>query len=339
MERNWSELELIELLASQAQPFADDGLIKGIGDDCAVFANRDKDKEWLATTDILVEKIHFDLDWHSPYLLGRKAVAVNVSDIAAMGGTPVYALISIAIPDHVDRNFIAELTKGITTILAEHRCSMIGGDTTRGPVLTMNIVILGACSAGKAVLRDGAKPGDLVYVSGNLGSAAAGLEISRHRSLFTDLSDVELEPLIEKHLNPDPRVQLGQMLGEKCLVTAMQDLSDGLATDLAHICRKSNVGAEVGAERLPGHPLLESICTTLRLDPIVLKISGGDDYELLFTVRPDNVDALLMQVEKTGVKNIHQIGTVVPGSGVTLVGNGRPEDISFKGYQHGAHHD
>jgi len=338
MRTNWSELALIEMLAEKARAGSKDGLIKGIGDDCAVFSNRDG-RHWLVTTDMLVDTVHFDLDWHPPHLLGRKAVAVNLSDIAAMGGTPHHALVSIAIPDHTDQDFLQGLVAGSAEILAEHNCSMIGGDTTRGPVLTLNIVILGSCAAGQAVLRSGAVPGDLIYVSGALGSAAAGLEISSQRHRLKDISENELNPLIEKHLNPVPRVRLGQLLAEHALVSAMQDLSDGLATDLAHICRESTVGAEIQADLLPEQPLLESVCRMLDLDPTTVKVSGGDDYELLFTVRPDKQEALLLSLQDAGLKNVQCIGKIVAGSGVTLVEDGARKDISFSGYQHGAHID
>ncbi len=338
MKKSWSELALIEMLAERAQSVPADGLIKGIGDDCAVFANRD-DREWLATTDILVEKIHFDLDWHPPHLLGRKAVAVNISDIAAMGGTPHYALVSMAIPAYLEQGFLAELADGSAEILAEYNCTMIGGDTSRGPVLTLNIVLLGSCAAGQAVLRSGAKPGDHIFVSGALGSAAAGLEISKRGTHLSNFSESDLRPFVEKHLNPVPRVRLGQLLGETSQVTAMQDLSDGLATDLAHICLKSDVGAEIQADLLPGHRLLESICKPLNLDSSALKVSGGDDYELLFTVKPDKGDALRQQIAEAGLKKVYRIGKIVSGSGVTLAENGTLTDISFQGYQHRAARD
>lgn len=338
MRKYWSELALIEMLAEKARAGANDGLIAGIGDDCAVFSNR-AGRHWLATTDMLVDTVHFDLGWHPPRLLGRKAVAVSLSDIAAMGGTPHHALVSIAIPDHTDQRFLKDLAAGSAEILAEHNCSMIGGDTTRGPALTLNSVILGSCAAGQAVLRSGAAPGDLIYVSGALGSAAAGLEISRQRQRLKDFSENELSPLVEKHLNPAPRVRLGQLLAEHCLVSAMQDLSDGLATDLAHICRKSAVGAEIQADLLPEHPLLEPVCRMLELDPTAVKVSGGDDYELLFTVRPDKQEALLLHLQDAGLKNVQRIGEIVAGSGVTLIEDDARTDISFTGYQHGAHID
>jgi thiamine-monophosphate kinase len=335
MKKCWSELALIEMLAERVASISADGLIKGIGDDCAVFANRDN-RQWLATTDILVDKVHFDLDWHPPHLLGRKAIAVNISDIAAMGGTPHYALVSMVIPENLEHGFLAELADGSAEILAEHNCAMIGGDTSRGPVLTLNIVLLGSCAAGRAVLRSGATPGDHVFVSGSLGSAAAGLEISRRRSALSEFSERELQPFVEKHLNPVPQVRLGQLLGETAGVSAMQDLSDGLATDLAHICLNSNVGAEIQADLLPGNRLIESICKQLNLDPIALKVSGGDDYELIFTVKPDKSDALMNQIAETGEEKVYRIGKIVTGSGVKLVKNGALSDISFQGYQHGA---
>lgn len=332
-QKNWSELGLIKLLAGQSGADSADGVIRGIGDDCAVFRNR-KGRNWLVTTDILFEGVHFDLSWHPPHLLGRKALAVNLSDIAAMGGTPHYALISIGVSDQIDNDFLSGFSAGASEILNEFDCSLIGGDTSRGPALTINVVILGSSAENSEILRSGSVPGENIYVSGPLGSAAAGLEICRQGLVPDTLTENDARLLVAKHLNPKPRVDLGRFLAATGLVSAMQDLSDGLATDLAHICRQSGVGAEVAAELLPGDDRLEAVCRHLKLEPTVLQTTGGDDYELLFTVKPGKDEKLLALLEKAGTGKIHRIGQTLKGAGVVLTDGASSTDISFQGYQH-----
>ena len=175
MKTKWSELDLIALFAEKTGSAESDGLLKGIGDDCAIFTGTDEGSPWLVTTDILVEDIHFSRSWHPPHLLGRKSIAVNLSDIAAMGGQPRFALISIALPDDIDRDWVVAWSEGAQEILGEYDCVLIGGDTARGPQLVVNVVILGVAQQGKALERNRAAGGENIYVSGPLGSAAAGL--------------------------------------------------------------------------------------------------------------------------------------------------------------------
>ena len=332
-QKRWTELGLIKLLAEKSGAISAEGVITGIGDDCAVFENR-CGRNWLATTDILIEGVHFDLSWHPPHLLGRKAVAVNLSDIAAMGGTPHHALISIGVSDQLDHAFLGRLSAGAAEILNEFDCSLIGGDTARSPALTINVVILGSIAEECAILRSGSVPGENIYVSGPLGSAAVGLEICRKGLPPGSLVEKDVLPLVEKHLNPEPRVGLGRLLGASKLVSAMQDISDGLATDLAHICGQSGVGAEIAAELLPGHDLLEPVCRLLGLEPAALQTTGGDDYELLFTVKRGKDRELQTLLDGAGFGKIHRIGQTREGSGVSLTDGRGSTDISFLGYQH-----
>ena len=332
-QKQWSELGLIKLLAEKCSGDSAEGVIKGIGDDCAVFKNR-CGRNWLATTDILIEGVHFDLSWHPPYLLGRKAVAVNLSDIAAMGGTPHHALISIGVSDQVDNEFLSRLSGGTADILNSFGCSLIGGDTARAPALTINVVILGSIAEDCAILRSGSVPGENIYVSGPLGSAAVGLEICRRGLPPGPFSENNVHSLVDKHLNPEPRVELGRFLGASKLVSAMQDISDGLATDLAHICRQSGVGAEISADLLPGHELLEPVCRVLKLESAAVQTTGGDDYELLFTVKRGKDEEVQDLLDSGGFGKIHRIGRTIEGTGVNLVDGRGSTDISFLGYQH-----
>lgn len=333
MQNEWSELELIDLFAEKAGSIDKSAVLKGIGDDCAIFRGIDEGC-WLITTDILVEDTHFSRAWHPPHLLGRKSIAVNLSDIAAMGGKPRFALMSIALSDDLDKEWIDKWSEGVQEILSEHKCALIGGDTARGSQLVINIVILGVAPDDQIVLRNAAAPGENIYVSGPLGSAAAGLEICRQPALFKNFEKQALQPLLDSHLNPEARVELGVLLGSSGLVGAMQDLSDGIATDLAHICDQSKVGAEIYGERLPGEDILEQVCLELQMDATYLKISGGEDYELLFTVRQGKDEELLNFLGDHGIKDIHRVGRIVKGKGVRLLTEHAPVDVAFQGYQH-----
>ena len=333
MTADWSELDLIALFAGKNGAADTPGLVEGIGDDCAIFTGEDG-RHWLVTTDMLVEDVHFDRSWHPAHLLGRKSMAVNLSDIAAMGGTPLYALTSIAIPEQIDRVWLEQWSDGAAEILKQFGCRLIGGDTVRGPVLTINIVLLGSAARESAILRSSAREGENIYVSGNLGSAGAGLEICRQPELFSSFTDDELQPFRENHLNPTPRVELGQVLAASGMVGAMQDISDGLASDLAHICSRSHIGAEVQADLLSAERTLAGVCRCLKRPAVELQLSGGEDYELLFTVRQGRDEELLSLVQERNREVVHRVGSTVPGSTVLLRSADGVSDIAFQGYQH-----
>ena len=195
MQPNWSELDMISLFSGRIGATDTPGLIEGIGDDCAIFSSSST-HNWLVTTDMLVEGVHFDRSWHPPDLLGRKSIAVNLSDIAAMGGTPLYVLASVALPPQIDKDWMDQWSMGAAGIMKEFGCTLIGGDTVRGPVLTINIVILGRATREGTILRRTAGINENIYVSGSLGFAAAGLEICRHPAPFDSFAKDELEPFI-----------------------------------------------------------------------------------------------------------------------------------------------
>jgi len=333
MQEEWSELDLIRLFSGRTGAPDAKGLIKGIGDDCAIF-DTPEDRSWLATTDILVENIHFDRSWHPPHLLGRKSIAVNLSDIAAMGGTPHYALVSIAVSDQLDKDWIEKWSAGAAEILQEYGCTIIGGDTVKGPALTINIVILGSGAKDRIIRRSTAAEGENIYVSGELGSAAAGLEICRAPVLFQSTAEDALQPLINKHLNPTPRVLLGQVLAASKMVGAMQDISDGIATDLAHICSQSGVGAELDADLLPGAEILGRVSQIINKEPVDLKISGGEDYELVFTVKKGRDEDLLRLLRENCGEQVYRVGRTVKGCDVRLISGEDAVNIGFKGFQH-----
>ena len=325
-------IECFRSMGSQGRP----DLLCGIGDDCAVIA-KNPQRSWLVTMDTLVETVHFDLSWHPPEKLGRKAVAVNVSDIAAMGGEPVFAFLSLGLPQGFDPSWVKGFAQGVNEACGEFGCLLAGGDTvrSRGGVL-VTLTVIGEMPADQILYRSGAQSGDAVWVSGTLGTAAAGLEICR-RGLVGDIGAF-LSP-VEAHLNPQARVGLGRLLAESGLVHAMMDLSDGLATDLAHLCQQSNVGAVIHSAQLPSLPALHEAARLLGVDPLDLMIKGGEDYELLFTAAADSAREIEAIAEKAGVQ-VTQVGKVVDPQGVRLVLppspiRGEKEiDISFAGFDH-----
>ena len=331
-DRSWTELDVIQLFAEYRQP-ENRSLATGIGDDCAVFRPSGK-REYLVTADMLVEQVHFDMSFHPPYFLGRKSLAVNLSDIAAMGGKPEFALLSLAIPDKIDSPWLNEFSEGVNSILQEHDCALIGGDTVGAGSLTIGVTLIGSVSRNEAVMRTGAAPGDSVYVSGPLGSAAVGLAMCQNQGLFGPMDRLVDNPFVQQHLNPSPEINCGRILAASKMVTSMQDLSDGLATDLAHICRASNVGSIVQADLLPGLPGIDSACRKLKASVEELQVSGGEDYRLVFTVAKGQDNTFADYISRSRGQELFRIGRIVESPGVCLVSGETERDISFLGYTH-----
>jgi thiamine-monophosphate kinase len=329
-----NELQIIEYITGQTGP-ADAQLIKGIGDDCAVI-KKDGTRVWLLTMDTLIESVHFNSSFHPPEKLGRKAVSVNVSDVGAMGGKPVFVLFSAGLPHGFDEAWFKAFIRGLTDACREYSCFIIGGDTVASPGgLTFTLTVIGEAEAEQVVYRSGARPGDTVWVSGELGLAAAGLELLS-AGLAPD--NKAFDPFREKHLNPQARVVLGRQLAASGLVHAMMDLSDGLATDLAHLCKQSGVGARLIAQDLPGVETLAGASELTGSDPLRWVISGGEDYELLFTADPGDRDQLVRIAEQCG-QSIFSVGTIGSGGGVTLIQNrvdGTSSElaIAYQGFDH-----
>ncbi|HEV2468185.1 MAG TPA: thiamine-phosphate kinase [Candidatus Sulfotelmatobacter sp.] len=247
----------------------------GIGDDCAVLRPR-AGHDLLVTTDFTLEGIHFRREWHSPESVGHRCVARGLSDIAAMGGEPVAVFLSLALPRELPPSWVQQFLRGLTRLAEKHGASLAGGDTAESPnAVLADIITLGSVPKGKAVLRSGARAGDRIYTSGQLGgSAAAVTEMQRHPKR-------KLNPAsYPRHFFPEPRIEIGRVLREKELVSAMIDTSDGLSTDLAHICEESGVGAEIIEGTIPR----AQVGKPARDVGIDLALHGGEDYELLFTV-------------------------------------------------------
>ena len=288
----------------------------GIGDDCAVL-RVPRGHEVLVTTDFSLEDVHFRREWHPADSVGHRCLARGLSDIAAMGGVPRAAFLSLALPPELPQKWVDQFVGGLLKLAKRYSVPLAGGDTAQSPGgILADIVVLGSAPAGKAVLRSGAKPGDLLYVTGTLGSASAALNLLRDGE--------KLRPKAHpKHFYPEPRIALGQFLREKKLASAMIDISDGLSTDLGHICDESRTGAVVYAEALP-------MADGLGDDGLQLALHGGEEYELLFTARPNG----RIPKQIAGVP-VTQIGEIVRGSQVKLAkADGRTEILRPAGWEH-----
>lgn len=291
--------------------------LEKVGDDCAVLP-MSADRDLLITADMLVEDVDFRLAWAKPTDLGRKALAVSLSDIAAMGGRPRWAMLSLAIPDAIrDGNFFDEFYRGWHDVATRFGVELVGGDISSiEGKFVVDSIIGGDCEKGKAVLRSTAKAGDLIYVSGSLGGSAAGLELLESGN--TD--DIHL---VQRHLRPEPRLDLSQKLGELGM-TAMIDISDGLSSDLAHICSASRTGARLHSELIPIDTKITGFDKAKRLD---LALNGGEDFELLFTVDPAKA-SLLAEIDVT------LIGEMTEGGDMILISDDGEETLVAGGFRH-----
>jgi thiamine-monophosphate kinase len=354
-----NEIDFIRKLRKQAQRSFCSRLVAGIGDDAAVI-DQASDRTTVISTDLLIEDIDFRRDATTPRLLGHKALAVSLSDIAAMGARPFWSLVSIGLPIDVWKdNFQDDFFAGYLALADQYRVTLAGGDVSRAPERIMiDSIVLGEVDSGKEVLRSGAQPGDQICVTGELGGAAAGLRLlelgarlgpgglislpraSKRGSSLT-VSDVTepgasatgskaqvgagkgvsspkpqsldepelkaIEALLLRQLSPHPRVGWGIVLGEEQLPSAMIDVSDGLSSDLTHLCSESNVGALIQSANLPIDKHVVKVCGRRALDPLLLALHGGEDFELLFTVHPQDVPRLPKQVDGVSISHIGEI--------------------------------
>jgi len=326
----YGEFKLIEKIAKDA--IYDSGrVVVGIGDDTA--AERvTQGHLFLSTCDALVDGVHFFFDKISPRQLGRKSVAVNLSDIAAMGGRPTSILITLALPKNTNVDWVEELYIGIKEMCSLYKVNIMGGDMVSSPVVSINITALGEVKPENLIKRSGARVGDAIMVTGSLGDSGAGLEIIK-RGLE---SDVHWSKLVEKHLNPTPQVPEGQFLAQSGFVTSMNDISDGLASEIREISEASNVGIELWEEKIPYSSLLMEAAEKFAIFPIDMALSGGEDYQLVLTCKNDKVEELIKTFAKEFNKEIYLIGEVKSADyGVKLKGiNGQCKELVARGYNH-----
>jgi thiamine-monophosphate kinase len=292
-------------------------LVQGIGDDCAAL-RLPAGHEALITTDFTLEGVHFRREWHAPEVVGRRCLTRGLSDIAAMGGCPIAAFLSLALPHDLPQRWVDRFLEGLLQLADEFAIPLAGGDTaeSRSGIL-VDIVVLGSVPRGQAILRFGARPGDSICVSGELGGASAALQL-----LFAGEKICPQD--FPRHFHPTPRIAVGEALRGKA--TSMIDLSDGLSTDLAHICEESGVGAEIEASQIPR----AKVGTKHQPVALDLALHGGEDYELLFTAPARKpIPARLAGVP------IHRIGRITSGSGITLVQeNGKKQKLKPAGWEH-----
>jgi thiamine-monophosphate kinase len=292
-------------------------VVRGIGDDTAVLRPAKTD-DLLVTTDLLTEGIHFDLATAAIEDVGYKAAVANLSDIAAMGGTPTYLLVALAIPRSLSSTAITNLYTGLMKACRVHGVQLVGGDTSASRTgLFLSLTLLGYARKGTALTRDGAAVGDDLYVTGSLGDARAGLEIlsGRRRGRGTGQANGyparDAKYLIARHLRPTPRIEEGRRLAAGGLASAAIDLSDGLAGDVAHVCEQSRVGVEVNPVALPVSPACRAYANASGQDPVALALAGGEDYELLFTA-PARARARLARLADRHGFHFTRIGVIRP---------------------------
>jgi thiamine-monophosphate kinase len=293
--------------------------VMGIGDDCAVVPIP-RGHEALITTDFSLENVHFKPAWHPPESVGHRCLARGLSDIAAMGGKPLAVFLSLAVPRNLPQRWINGFLRGLQQLADEFKVTLAGGDTAESPGgVLADIIVLGSVPKGKAVLRSGAFPGDRIYVTGELGASAATIAL-----LF---GGKKLRPSnFGSQFYPRPRVAVGRLLRERGLASAMIDISDGLSTDLGHICEESGVGAELETEAIPVATLGEPV----RRVEFKYALNGGEDYELLFTAAPrKKVPSRIAGVP------VHRIGVVTTGRRILLLDKkGMKQRLLPQGWEH-----
>jgi thiamine-monophosphate kinase len=307
-------------------------LVAGIGDDCSVL-RMPPGTEALVTTDFSLENVHFRRAWHPPEVVGHRCLARGLSDIAAMGGDPTAFFLSLALPARLPQTWVDRFLTGMLRLARQLRVPLAGGDTAQSPGgILADIVVVGSVPRGRAILRSGARPGDLLYVTGELGAGAAALDLlfRSHRKM-SPASLRKLRADYPRHFQPIPRLAVGRFLRAHHLASAMIDLSDGLSTDLSHICQESRVGADVYAAALPR---AKTAGRGARAQGTVVDLRfalhGGDDYELLFTAPPNK----RIPSQIAGVR-VTPIGQVTRRRTVTLITpDGTLSPLRPQGWEH-----
>jgi thiamine-monophosphate kinase len=319
------ETELIARIRRQADRTRSKALLAGIGDDAAVIRPPDK-HDLLVTTDFSIEGVHFRREWHPAGSVGHRCLARGLSDIAAMGGSPLAAFLSLALPADLPQAWADDFLAGLVTLAKRHKVPLAGGDTSESPgPVTADIIVTGSAPRGTALLRSGARPGDSIYVTGELGGSAAVLH-----ALMRGEKISAAEKLARRHFYPEPRLDVGAWMRERKLATACIDLSDGLSTDLGHICDESGVGALIYEHSLPRAPLPE----TLRFGASALHFAlhGGEDYELLFTAPPKA--KMPERIAKVPVRRIGEIIADKQHRAWLVDSHGQRKPLGRRGWEH-----
>lgn len=319
----------IKKLLSGDQP----GVVVPIGDDAAVVDPGGHQQ--VVTVDTLVEGVHWDPDVTQPSDLGYKAVTVNVSDVAAMGGSPRYAVVSLAVPAETRPAWVIEVYGGMREAAEEYGLALVGGDTVRAREGVLTVAVLGTVGKGKAVTRSGARPGDRIVLTGTVGGAAGGLRLIRgrqdetRRAVMTDWG----RELVAALARPAARVGEGETLAQAG-ATSMIDVSDGLALDLSRLCEASEVGARVVLADVPVSPLLEELAAATDAVPFELALHGGEDYELVATLAPEAVDATKRKLLDRFGTRLTDIGQITETDLVAVEEDGVERPLEARGWDH-----
>lgn len=317
-----SEFEFIQNIKSKYS-------LAFVGDDCAVLPKNDL-FDLLITSDMLMAGIDFRLEWTTPEFLGHKALAVSLSDVAAMGGEPRFGMLSIGVSENLWKtDFIDRFYEGWHNLAGEYGVELVGGDVSRSADgFVVDSTVVGEVARGRSILRSGARPGDAIFVTGYLGGAAAGLALlERGARSGADLTEV-VRHLVLRQLQPIPQIQTGKMLCEIDLPTAMIDVSDGLSSDLRHLAVAGGAGAKIYAGLVPVDPAIAGAASQLNGDSFDLALNGGEDFELLFTTRPEKIPVALDL-------GFHHIGEITAEQGVIeLIRDNAASRLEPKGYRH-----
>ncbi len=335
------EFGLVEKFASLAARYQNPNVISSIGDDAAVLRPT-PGKLTVVTTDVMVQNVHYDASYTSMKHLGQKAAAVNLSDIAAMSALPTAAFVSLGIHSNISLEMIEEFYDALTAEFGKHGCSVAGGDTSASPVgFFASVTVSGEVEPERLAVRSGAKVGDVVCVSGDLGRAHAGLKIlQREKSRYVEAGQPAdfapnfegFDTALQKHLIPDVRITLSREISEKIRLHSLIDVSDGLISDMMHICVSSGVAAELSEEFIPLDPITRRVAEEFKEDPLSYALFGGEDYELLFTIAEEDFPKLYSLQG-----NVRAIGRIMEGEARVKIKrvNGENEEYSgYPSYQH-----
>lgn len=306
-----------------------DELVVQPGDDCAAISINNGNL-LLVTTDLLAENIHFRQSTIDGYHLGRKCIAVNISDIAAMGGVPTFCFLSIAIPSGFSTTYLEEISRGMQSICREFNVVLAGGDTTGSESgLVINICQLGEVTSEKCLLRSGARTGDVVQVSGPLGFSATGFELLES----CQADEPRVLPFIQAHIDPVPQVSLARLLADRG-IRSMIDISDGLLQDLGHICEQSQCGAELNLDQLKLSELLLHHYQNDYERAVRIALTGGEDYGLCWTASAECAEEILTEIRRNGFPEAQSIGVITDQAGVTVLKNREPVQFQRTGWDH-----
>jgi thiamine-monophosphate kinase len=334
MTSRLGEFEIIDLFRGSGHRHG--WVQRGIGDDCAVLA-LDEERSLLVTTDLLVERVHFLQETITPWQLGWKSMAVNISDIAAMGGTPRAAFAAAALVPGVERSWLEGLRDGMLACAERYGVDLLGGDTSRAPQdAALCLTLLGTAPREQVLLRSGARPGEVAFLGGPVGLSAAGLWLlGEGGACAPRLSDEHRQRLLQAHLEPRPQVALGRWLAERGLATAMMDVSDGVLQDLGHLCEASGVGALVAGEALPVHPALARAgalgCCE---EPWRFALAGGEDYVLLFTAPAERQEEIVAGARLELGLELIPFAWIEPEPGLRLFGADGIHRAPRRGWDH-----